>query len=388
MTGRQWVQSPVLLVLVLTGSTAAVWLPLLSHAPNRIVAGQSIGLAALIHGWALPLAVPAILLVAGPFLPRRRWTQAMLAVCAALLATGMLALASLEAGRLARLTGPIARTSFGGGFWALELASWLVFAEAIRRCGLATIGRILAAAAAFFPVLLLISSGVADELSLMREYAARRDVFFPAVLQHLEIVGLALLPAIVLGLPLGLLAFRRRRWQAVLLTGLNIVQTIPSIALFGLLFVPLAGLAGHFPGLARQGLGATGLAPAIIALILYSLLPIVRSTLAGLGQVPGDAVDAATGLGMTPRQIFCLVELPLALPPILSGLRVAIVQAIGLTAVAALIGAGGLGALMFQGLLASALDQVLLAVLPMVGLAVMADAVLRLVVGVLEIRRQ
>ena len=122
------------------------------------------------------------------------------------------------------------------------------------------------------------------------------------------------------------------------------------------------------------------MAPAVIALMLYSLLPVVRSTVAGLEQVPRPVVEAATGMGLTRGQVFGKVELPIALPVFLSGVRIAAVQAVGLAVVAALIGAGGLGALVFQGLASGALDLVLLGVIPVVALAVVVDAAFRLLV--------
>ena len=136
-------------------------------------------------------------------------------------------------------------------------------------------------------------------------------------------------------------------------------------------------LAVQMPLLAQWGIKGVGMAPAVIALTLYSLLPVVRSTAAGLGQVPQPVIDAALGMGLTGRQIFWKVELPLALPIFLAGLRVATVQVIGLAMVAALIGAGGFGAIMFQGLLSGALDLVLLGVVPVVAIAVTVDALLK-----------
>jgi osmoprotectant transport system permease protein len=155
---------------------------------------------------------------------------------------------------------------------------------------------------------------------------------------------------------------------------LNLIQTIPSIALFGLFMAPLAWLAASYPPLARAGISGVGLAPAVLALVLYSLLPVVRSGLAGLEQVPNATRSAARAMGMSGWQVFRMVELPLALPMVLPGLRTAVVQAIGLTAVTALIGAGGLGTLMFDGLFSAANELVLLGVLPIVLLAALADA--------------
>ena len=159
-----------------------------------------------------------------------------------------------------------------------------------------------------------------------------------------------------------------------MLAVLNVIQTIPSIALFGLLMAPLSALAVAVPWLRTLGISGIGLAPAIIALTLYCLLPIVRNTYEGLVQVPHHVVDAARGMGMTERQILAKVQIPLALPVFLSGLRVTIVQALGLAAVAALIGAGGLGSIMFQGLFSNALDLVLLGAVPIVVMVVVVDA--------------
>jgi len=141
--------------------------------------------------------------------------------------------------------------------------------------------------------------------------------------------------------------------------------------------------SAHAPVLSRLGIGGIGIAPAVIALTLYSLLPVVRSTVAGLTQVPGPALEAAAAMGMTRFQILRRVEVPLALPVFLSGLRVATVQTVGLAVVAALIGAGGMGALVFQGLSSSAIDLVLLGVVPVVALAAAFDAAFRLIAGAL-----
>jgi osmoprotectant transport system permease protein len=162
---------------------------------------------------------------------------------------------------------------------------------------------------------------------------------------------------------------------------LNIIQTIPSIALFGLLMAPLALLAASVPALGRAGISGVGLAPAVIALTLYGLLPVVRSTLTGLQQVPSAMVQAARALGMARGQILIFVELPLALPVLLGGVRTAAVSSVGLAAVTALIGAGGLGSILFEGLFANAEDVVLLGVLPIVALGLVVDALFKLLMS-------
>ena len=220
-------------------------------------------------------------------------------------------------------------------------------------------------------------------MSIAREYATRRQLFADALLRHISLVAGSVGPAIAIGFPLGVAAVRNRRLQGPLFAVLNVLQTIPSIALFGLLIVPLAALATAVPPLAALGIGGIGVAPAIVALVLYALLPVVRNTAAGLAGVDGTIVEAGRGMGLTQRQIFRQVELPLALPVLLAGLRIVTVQAIGLAVVAALIGAGGLGTFVFEGLGQYATDLVLLGALPAIFLALTADFVLQTVVAVL-----
>jgi osmoprotectant transport system permease protein len=184
----------------------------------------------------------------------------------------------------------------------------------------------------------------------------------------------------MIGMPLGLLAARKPKTDAALFGTLNLLQTIPSVALFGLLIVPLSALASAVPVLASWGIGGIGPAPAIVALILYALLPIVRNTHAAVTRVDPAIIDAAQGMGLTPTQIFWRIELPLGMPTVMAGLRITLVQTVGLAAVAALIGAGGLGTFVFQGIGEYATDLVLLGAIPIILLALAADFILNLVV--------
>jgi len=378
----------VLLLLVLLMLAAALGLPFLTHAPNRLITGHGLALLPILTGNGRWLLLPFAALAGAPWLPPTRWRHLLQAAAASLLLYGLASLAGHEASRLAASESPLSRTSFGGGFWLLLVLAWLAAADAIQRAAWPTLGRALLSGVVLLPLLLLLGSGQLNQLSVLKEYANHQDVFDDALTRHLTIVGATLLPTLLLGTPLGVMAFRHRAVNGPLFAVLNVIQTIPSIALFGLLMAPLAALAAHLPGLAAWGISGIGVAPAVIALLLYSLLPIVRSTVAGLEQVPAAVVEAARGMGMTPRQIFWRVEVPIALPVLLSGLRITAVQAIGLTVVAALIGAGGFGAIMFQGLLSSALDLVLLGVIPVVALAVTCDALFKLAVTLLETARQ
>ena len=188
----------------------------------------------------------------------------------------------------------------------------------------------------------------------------------------------ALVVALLIGVPLGVLTAMRRGMARRTFAILSLVQTIPSIALFGLLIGPLTALSEAFPWLREVGVRGIGFTPALIALVLYSLLPIARNTEVGFLGVPPAVVDAARGMGMTGFQIMTRVSIPLALPVLLAGLRIVTVQLIGLTVVAALIGAGGLGSFVFLGLGQTATDLVLLGAISAILLALLADAALRL----------
>jgi osmoprotectant transport system permease protein len=184
----------------------------------------------------------------------------------------------------------------------------------------------------------------------------------------------------VVGVPLGILCHKVKPLRAAVLNVLNIVQTIPSIALFGLLIAPLAWIAANIPFASAIGISGIGTAPAMVALFAYSLLPVVSNTVVGLQNVSPAAVDAARGMGMTGAQRLFSIELPLAFPVILTGIRIVLVQNIGLTTIAALIGGGGYGVFVFQGIGQTAMDLVLLGAVPTVALAFAAAVVLDAIV--------
>ena len=205
-------------------------------------------------------------------------------------------------------------------------------------------------------------------------------MFRDSLHQHVALAFGSLALALCVGVPLGVAAHAFRRLGGPLLAGLNIIQTIPSLALFGLL-IPLFGwVASTIPGAAAVGVAGIGRFPALVALFLYALLPVVSNTRAGLDAVSPPVHDAAVSLGMTRLQILWQVELPLALPAILAATRIVLVQNIGLTVIAGLIGGGGFGSFVFQGLNQASTDMILLGALPTIFLAVLAGLTLDLAV--------
>ncbi|HHY93175.1 MAG TPA: ABC transporter permease [Firmicutes bacterium] len=183
-----------------------------------------------------------------------------------------------------------------------------------------------------------------------------------AIQEHvLVLVVLPVVTAVLIAVPLGILATRWAWLERIVLAGVNIVQTIPSLALMAL-FIPL-------------GLGI-GNRPAIVALLLYSLLPILRNTYTGLKGVSADLKEAATGMGMTELQRLVRVELPLAVPVIMAGVRTAAVIAIGTATLAAMVGGGGLGRYIYRGLQFMRDYLILVGAVPAAVLALVADFVL------------
>jgi len=379
------IRNQVLFTLVIAAAVAVALSGFVGYAPNRLVSGRPVSLwAAASFPATFAILAIGVLLFAACFASRGRplhYAEAGLAVALLLL---VLAAAGQAASLLTPGVRPAGRISLGAAFWVLACCSALAVADALQRLDAGPALRVIAVAAIVAGIVALSIAGMFDALSIVREYATRRQLFADAMLRHITLVAGSVGPAIAIGFPLGVAAARKPALQNPLFAVLNLLQTIPSIALFGLLIFPLVALARAVPWLAAIGVGGIGVAPAIVALVLYALLPIVRNTSAGIAGVDPAVIESARGMGLTQRQIFRQVELPLALPVLLAGLRIVTVQAIGLAVVAALIGAGGLGTFVFEGLGQYAVDLVLLGALPAIFLALAADFVLQTLSTVLR----
>jgi osmoprotectant transport system permease protein len=358
--------------------------------PNRLAPGEPLSLFEALPAWAWVSLLAGCLLFAlcslgdDPPAGRPPCARAVLGfVLAPVTALGLLAGQGFAASAAADPAAPFLRVSMGPALWLALLGLFLAFTDFLRRAvwpwrwrtslARSAVGLGFAAGLAA-----LAGSGMLDELSLAKEYAGHARRFFVELRAHLFITGVSVGSAAALGLPLGVLAFKWRRLRDPAFAVLNIVQTIPSLALFGLLIAPLAWLAANAPWLREAGVRGVGWTPAVIALCLYALLPIARNTFAGFQGVSPDVLEAGRGMGMGRLQLFFRVELPLASPIILNGLRIAGVQNMGNTAVAALIGAGGFGVFIFQGLGQAAIDLVMLGAVPTILLAVALDLAFQL----------
>lgn len=365
---------------------AALLLPFVNHAPNRLVSGLPLSVSALSPTALYMLSLAVALLAALSLLPGRGALITGL-MTTEMLFIALLLLAGYGASQLAQQGSTLARTSPGSGLWLMVALTLLLISDSIGRLTTKPLWRWLLLAQVWIVPLWLLFSGYFSDISLLKEYANRQDVFNDAFSQHLTLLLATLAMALLAGVPLGLLCHRYVRAQPTVFSILNVIQTVPSIALFGLLIAPLAGLVSVFPWLGQIGISGIGMAPALIALVLYALLPLVRGVVTGLAQVPENVLESARGMGMSDRQRFFKAEVPLALPVLLRSLRVVAVQTVGMAVIAALIGAGGFGALVFQGLLSSALDLVLLGVIPVIAMAVAVDGLFNLLIAALEMQR-
>jgi osmoprotectant transport system permease protein len=270
------------------------------------------------------------------------------------------------------------RISLSGGSWMLFLSSYLLMNSGKRK-NIPSFMKLI-------PWLLIIAfviSGALMGLGISKEFDNEKERFYEELSRHLYLSLRSVLQALIIGIPLGILAWKRVKTRAAVFAVINSLQTIPSLALFGILIPPLAWLSFRFPELRELGFKGVGQTPAIIALTLYALLPVVRNTFTSLSVIENRLLDAGRGMGMTGSQLFWKVELPIGLPIILGGVRIALVQTTGNTTVAALIGAGGLGFFVFRGLEQAAPDLILMGVIPIILLVILLDKATGLLIKVL-----
>jgi osmoprotectant transport system permease protein len=212
-------------------------------------------------------------------------------------------------------------------------------------------------------------------MSFWQFVSANRADIWRHTLEHVGLVAVATLIAVAIGVPLGIAIARSPRLRGPVLGFANVLQTIPSLALFGFL-IPLPFLGG------------IGARTAIVALVVYALLPIIRNTCVGIGGVDAAVREAAIGMGMTGGELLRLVELPLAAPVILAGIRIATVVGVGIATIAAAIGAGGLGEFIFRGVSMVNSTVILAGAVPAALLALLLDGGLHLLERRLDWRRE
>lgn len=375
--GALVLHAPGATTLVPLALAAALLPPLLgwiSIAPNRLVSPRVVplpdALPVLAAATVYYLALLAALICA--MRPRLAWLAEAAAVLALLALAGTVGLgtaAALPAGNT------VARAAPAAGAWLSLLALALsMAAAAVIRGGTPALPLLIG----FIGLVALSAAGGLDSLSIAREAAGRAGELRDALASHVALAAAALLLALALAVPLSGLALGRPRLETAFLTAASGIQVVPSIALFGLLIAPLAALASAFPALRDVGLGGIGPAPAVLGIAAYLVLPLAQGILSGLRVAPVELVEAARGQGLSPAGVLWGLRLPLGAGVMLGALRLAAVQAVGLATLAALVGGGGLGTLVFQGIGQLATDLILLGTLPVLALSLAVDAGLAL----------
>ncbi len=199
-----------------------------------------------------------------------------------------------------------------------------------------------------------------NKMNFFEFFTYRLDEIGEALLRHVQITAMAVGLAILIGVPLGILITKKKNLANIVIGITNTFQTLPSLALFGLI-IPILGI---------------GLVPSVFVLFLYALLPIIKNTYIGINNVDPASIEAGRGMGMKKSQILTMVEIPLALPVIMGGIRISTVINIGTATIAALIGAGGLGDFIFKGISMNSNNMILTGAVPTALLAIGVDFIL------------
>jgi len=366
------------LTAVAVGLAALFALDFAVVSPNRVVTGTPASFTDSVPLWLAWIPV-ALWLVVGVGSMRREGRIPALArgIGAAGVIISLVWLSGVGASIAVPAAGEFARYSIGGGMWLSAFAAFTVVVASRREIGLDSAAGWCVTLAPPAVIVALALTGRLSDLGMAAEYRNVSSEFWVWVWQQFIYAAVAIVIATALGVSLGILARRSARLASFVFTSTSVFQTIPGLAMIGLLVVPLGALGARFPVLRDYGISGLGWAPVVVALTLYALLAIVRNTYAGLGAVPAATVEAGQGMGMARGQVMRKVQLPLAAPIVFSGVRTASQQTIGNATLGAFVAAGTLGAPIFLGFAQQANDLVLLGSIALVSLAITIDGLMR-----------
>jgi len=350
------------------------FLPLYQGRANRISEVLTSGLSSLRPLCVLFLVISPLLIALYAFI-RKGWLSEVVLTLAGMLGLFFpLMVLGIVGPSVRDAFGPLARYSPASGMYLYLTAVIVIFLMKPKF----TLYDLLGIALVAGSVLFVFSQGSYDRLGIVLEGRNLGKRITAEVLAHIRLTFISLGISIVIGLPLALASFQSRRAQKIIFPFLNLLQTIPGIALLGLLITPLSTLSRTFPFLREMGIKGIGNTPAIIALSTYALYPIIRYSFTAFSSIEPSVIQAAKGMGMNPYQVWKMVRLPLAAPGVLHGIRVALIQTIGNATLAKLIGGDGLGVLIFEGLGQASVDLVLLGMLLIIALTVASDRVFQI----------
>lgn len=375
------------LLAAVGGGLALALLPFGRLRAFRLASGEPLALsdALPIALAALPLVMWAGVALASFISARSRQAALVRGLLGGAIVVALVWLSNEAAQRALPGSGTFARYSMGAGVWVAVFFALTLVIDARRPLGGGWLSAAVVAVAPLGLVALVLTGG-ASSLGMAAEYRNVSGEFWLWAGQHIVYSAVAMAVAIVLGVSLGILAYRNRRFAEPVFTATSIVQTIPGLAMVGVLAVPL-GLLGGVPFFRSLGIGIIGWAPVVVALTLYALLVLVRNTYVGLSSVPEPTIEAGRGMGMSGLQLLRKVELPLASPIMFSGTRTAFQQTIGNATLAYFVAAGSLGRPIFSGVSQQSDDLVLLGSVALVALALTTDLAMRAVERLVTPRR-
>lgn len=366
------------LVASAIGLVALLALPFATVRHSRIATGVNV------TAWgALPAAMLSVLVIAWlvvvvlSFVREGRGPAVARGFLGAAIIVALVAFSSWAATHLGQGAGRFSRVSIGGGVWLSAIAAYTLVLASRRQVGQRSwVSRTITWMAPV-AIVAMIASGSLSDLGIMKEYVNVADRFWIEALNTVIFATVSVVLATAIGVWLGIKAYKKPRLERPVFTVVSVFQTIPGLAMVGLLVAPLAALSFAVPFLRTLGIGGIGWAPVVIALTLYALLSIVRNTHAGLRGVPLTVVDAGKGMGMTGDQLLRKVELPLGMSVLFSGVRTSAVQTIGNATLGAFVGGITLGRFIFQGLAEQAPDLTMLGSIALVVIALLVDGALR-----------
>ena len=362
------------------GLLCTLVLPFVSVAPFRLLAGKDVTLFRAVGVQYGLLLVGAWVGVGALSMRDDRRVPAAFGrgLLASAIAVGTLGLGGLAATRVLSDASPAARVSLGVGSWLCVILAYMVILASRREVGPRSPWGIALATLAPVGVIVLLATGALADLGMLMEYRNISTRFWFEVRNTVIYSAIAMVLATLIGFGLGVLAFRRRSSERYVFGTVSVFQTIPGLAMIGLLFSPLAWLGANVPLFGAIGVGGLGWAPVVTSLTLYALLAITRNTYAGLRSVSAAVVESGRGMGMSERQLLWRVRVPLAASVLFSGERTAAVQTVGNSTLGAFVAAFTLGTTIFGGLSQHAMDLTMLGSVALVILALVSDGVLRL----------
>lgn len=368
-----------LAVPALLAFSASFFLPFFHIRENRVASEVPVRITECGLVPAVLLLIPPLLILLYACNRSKRQSEIMLMLAGSLGILLPLMILGYAGSAAIQGLGPFSRYSSDSGLYVYILAVMIIYFMKPKLITLDYLAVMLVLSA----VLIAGYYGIFNRLGILLEARNFGSRLNREIIAHIRITSISLGISIIIGLPASFISYQSSTLRKLVFPLLNILQTIPAIALFGLLIAPLAMLSMNFPQLRAMGIRGIGNAPAIIALSMYAVYPIVRYSFTAFSSIDSSVILAAQGVGMSSSQVWGIVRFPLAAPSILHGIRVAFVQTIGNATLAKLIGGDGLGVLVFEGLGQASADMVLLGMLLIVALTLVVDRLFQIVIFLL-----